>query len=214
MTLVLHYHPLSSFCWKVLIPLYERELPFERVLVDFGDPASRAAFEKLWPMAKMPVLEDKENGDVVAESSIIIEYLEDRFGPKLIPVRPSEARQVRFLDRFFDNYVHAPMQRIIADRIRPEGSRDPYGVDESRALLAKGCAMVDGWMADRHWAEGGTFSLADCAAAPALFYANEVMPLGEHFPNALAYLSRLKERPSVARTIGEAGPYLHMFPRG
>lgn len=214
MTLVLHQHPLSSFCWKVLIALYEKDLPFERVLIDFGDPASRAAFERIWPMTKMPVLQDKESGETIAESSIILEYLNERFGGGLIPSEPAEARHVRFRDRFYDQHVHLPMQRIVADRIRPENSRDPYGVEEARTQLAKACALVEQWSGQEEWAAGNRFGMADCAAAPALFYANEVMPLAERFPRSLALLERLKARSSIARTIEEAGPYFQYFPRG
>ena len=214
MALVLHYHPLSSFCWKVLIALYENETPFEPRLVDFGSEESRVAFAALWPIAKIPVLEDEDRGEVVPETTIIIEYLDRHYqgAVRLIPDDPEQAHQVRLLDRLYDNYVHVPMQKIVADRIRPKVSRDAYGVEEARALLAKGCAMVDRDMAGRPWAAGDAFSLADCAAAPALFYADKVMPLGEPYPDAAAYLERLKARPSMARVLVQAEPYFRYFP--
>ena len=214
MALILHYHPLASFCWKVLIALYENGTPFEPRLVDLGDPASRTAFAALWPIAKMPVLEDSARGCVVPETSIIIEYLDRHYpGPvRMIPDDPERAREVRLLDRIYDNYVQAPMQRIVADRIRPKEARDPYGVEEARRLLRTACDMIERDMADRRWAAGEAFGLADCAAAPALFYADKVMPLASDHPHALAYLERLKARPSMARVLTEAEPYFRYFP--
>ena len=212
MALVLHSHPLSSFCWKVLIALYEKDLPFEAKLVDFGDADAVARLTALWPVAKMPVLED--GGEIVPETSIIVEYLDlSRPGtPRMIPADPAEALKVRAADRFYDLYVQVPMQRIVGDRLRPEGQRDPFGVAEARRLLATGCGVADGELAERQWAGGSDFSLADCAAAPALFYADKVMPLGGRFPNAAAYLERVKARPSFARVLAEAEPWLHLFP--
>ena len=214
MALILHYHPLASFCWKALIALYENDTPFEPRFVDLGDPDSRAAFAALWPIAKMPVLEDAARGCVLPETSIIIEYLDHHHpGPvRMIPDDPERAREVRLLDRIYDNYVQAPMQRIIADRIRPKEARDPYGVEEARRLLRIACDMIERDMADRRWAAGQEFGLADCAAAPALFYADKVMPLATDFPNAAAYLDRLKARPSMARVLVEAEPYFRYFP--
>ena len=213
MGLTLHYHPLASFCWKVLIALYENEVAFAPNIVDLGDPESRAAFAALWPIAKMPVLED--GGRVIPETSVIIEYLDRHHrGPmRLIPDDPDRARDMRLLDRFYDNYVQAPMQKIVTDRIRPAGQHDPFGVGEARALLATACAMVDRDMAGQDWALGDDFTMADCAAAPALFYANEVMPLGSAYPHTLAYLERLRARPSVARVLAEAEPWFRYFPR-
>lgn len=214
MTLTLHYHPLASFCWKALIPLYENGTPFEPKLIDFGDPGSRQAFAALWPIAKMPVLEDRDRGQVVPETSIIIEYLDVYWpGPvRFIPVDVEAAREARLWDRIFDNYVQIPMQKIVADRIRPVGKRDPFGVAEARSLLATACAMVDQRMEGRRWAAGDSFTLADCAAAPALFYADKVMPLGGTCPSAAAYLDRLKSRPSFARVLTEAEPWFRYFP--
>jgi glutathione S-transferase len=213
MRLILHYHPLASYCWKVLIALYENGTPFTAVLVDHGDPASRAAFADIWPVAKMPVLQDGERA--IPETSIILEYLNlhHKGERPLLPEDPEEALQTRLADRFYDLYVQTPMQKIVGDRIRPAGANDPHGVQEARALLKLACGMVDKDMAARQWATGRSFGMADCAAAPALFYANEVMPLGEDFPHALAYLERLKARPSMQRVLKEAEPYFHMFPR-
>ncbi len=213
MALTLHYHPLSSYCWKALLGLYEKELDFEKVIVDLGDPDSREKFADLWPIAKMPVLEDDDRA--IPESTIILEYLDQRFPgtSPLISSEPDVALKVRLADRFYDNYIHTPMQKIVADRIRPADHKDAYGVQEARKLLALACGLVNRDMDERRWAVGGVFSLADCAAAPALFYANEVMPLGEEYPHVLAYLERLKTRPSFGRVLSEAEPYFAMFPR-
>jgi glutathione S-transferase len=198
----------------VLIALYENATPFEQVLVDFGDPEGRAAFAQLWPIAKMPVLEDRARGEVVAETTIVIDYLDSHYpGPvRFVPEDPERARAVRFRDRIYDLYVQGPMQRIVGDRLRPEGQRDPFGVAEARTLLATALAMVDRDLAGSTWAAGEDFTLADCAALPALFYADKVAPFGESYPNAAALLGRLKARPSVARLLAEAEPYFRYFP--
>lgn len=216
MTLILHYHPLASFCWKVLIALYENDIAFTPKLVDPGDPESRASFAALWPLAKMPVLEDRARGAVVPETSIIIEYLDRHYpGPvRFVPEDPDRAREARLWDRIFDTYVQAPMQKIVIDRIRPDGQHDPFGVEEARTLLTTAMAMVDRDMAGRRWAIGADFTLADCAAAPALFYADKVMPLAATYPDAFALLERLKARPSFARVLAEAEPYFQYFPAG
>jgi glutathione S-transferase len=214
MSLIFHYHPLSSFCWKVLIPLYENGTEFTPRMVNPGDPDSRAALAALWPVAKMPVLEDDEHDIVVPETSIIIDYLDrhHRGAVRFVPEDPDRAREVRLWDRIYDLYVQVPMQKIVGDRLRPEGERDPFGVAEARASLATSLTMVDAHMADRRWATGEDFTLADCAAAPALFYADKVMPMAGLYPNALALLDRLKARPSFARVLDEAGPWFQYFP--
>ncbi len=214
MSLVYHYHPLSSFCWKALIALYENDTPFEPNIVNFGDPESRAAFEALWPVAKIPVLEDRTHGRAIPETSMIIDYLDRHHrGPvRFVPEDPDRAREVRLQDRIYDLYVQVPMQKIVGDRLRPEGQRDRFGVEEARRLLAVALGMIDAHVAERHWAAGEAFTLADCAAGPALFYADKVMPIADGFPNALALLERLKARPSFARVLREAQPYFKYFP--
>jgi len=214
MSLVYHYHPLSSFCWKALIALYENDTPFEPNIVDFGDPDSRAAFAALWPVAKIPVLEDRTHSRTIPETSIIIDYLDRHHrGPvRFVPEDPDLAREVRLLDRIYDLYVQGPMQKIVGDRLRPEGQKDGFGVEEARRLLAVALGMIDAQVAERRWAAGEVFTLADCAAAPALFYADKVMPLAGVYPNALALLERLKARPSFARVLAEAEPYFQYFP--
>lgn len=212
MTLTFHYHPLASFCHKPLIALYENETAFDSVIVDFGNQASAEAFRKLWPMAKMPVLVDAGRFATVAESTVVIDYL-DLFHPgavRFVPADPNNAWRVRFWDRFFDNYVHLPMQKIVGDALRPEAHRDPTGVAEAKAQIAKSYGyletqLTDGWMVDG-------FSLADCAAAPALFYANTLQPIPGEQPKLRGYLRRLMQRPSFSRALREAEPYFAMFP--
>jgi glutathione S-transferase len=215
MSLTLHFHPLASYCHKALIALYENETPFTANLVNLGDETERAALLKLWPIGKFPVLGDEARNQTVPESTVIIEYL-DRYYPgstKFIPADADRAWQARLRDRFYDLYVHEPMQKIVGDRLRAEGKKDPHGVEEARARLRTSYGMIDREMAARTWAMGEAFSLADCAAAPALFYANEVMPFGESHGNVTAYFGRLKARPSYARVLKEAEPYFAMFPR-
>ena len=214
MSLELYFHPLASFCWKALIALYENDTPFEPRLVDLMDESSAAAFKKIWPIGKFPVLRDEARGRTVPESSTIIEYLAQYYPGRtqLLPADPDLARQARFRDRFYDLYVHQPMQKIVADRIRPEGRYDPHGVEEAKALLRTSLGMIDEDMGARVWAMGDPFTMADCAAAPALFYADKVMPFAGTHGNAAAYLQRLKQRPSFARVLEEAQPYFKMFP--
>jgi glutathione S-transferase len=212
MPLILHAHPLSSYCHKALTALYELDAPFELAFLDLGDEAERNAFYALWPVGKMPVLEDRAAGLVLPETSIIIEWLNDRFGGTLIPTEKAAALDVRLWDRIFDCHVHTPMQAFAADLLRPEGQRDPLAVSIATHKLNTAYDLIDKRMADREWAAGDAFSLADCAAAPALFYAEERVPFGERKALA-AYLDRLKARPSYARALKEAEPYFHMVPR-
>lgn len=214
MSLVLHYHPLASFCHKALIALYENEVSFVPQLVDLGDPAQRAEFLRVWPIGKFPVLRDEAREKTIPESSIIIEYLQQYYPGKvkLIPEDADNARETRLRDRFFDLYVHEPMQKIVTDRLRPAGSDDPHGVEHARKVMRTAFDMLEKEMAHRTWAAGESFGLADCAAAPALFYANKVMPIADHHPHLARYLDRLMQRPSYARVLIEAQPYFAMFP--
>ncbi len=215
MALTLYFHPLSSYCQKALIALYENGTAFTPHFVDLMDPAARAAFMKIWPIGKFPVLHDDAGDRTIPESSIIIEYLARHYpGPSaLVPADPDRARQTRMRDRFFDNYVMTPMQKIVVDRLRPPGKSDPFGVDEAKALLVRALDMIEPDMAAKRWAMGDDFTMADCAAAPALFYADMQMPFGATHPNTAAYLARLRERPSYARALKEAEPYLARVPR-
>ncbi len=215
MSLTLHYHPLSSYCWKVLIALYENGTSFTPNSVNLGDPEQRAALRKLWPIGKFPVLQDRARSESVPESTIVIEYLDRHYAgaTKFIPADAELARRTRLRDRFFDLYVHVPMQKIMGDRLRPAEARDPHGVREARAQLRTSYDLIEQQMAGGPWAMGEDFTLADCAALPALFYGNSVEPLGHERRNAAAYLERLKARPSVARVLKEAEPYFHMVPK-
>jgi glutathione S-transferase len=214
MTLKLYMHPLASYCWKVLLALYENETPFESITVDLGDPAQRAELERHWTFAKFPLLRDEARGQTIAESTIIIEYLAQHHPGRvaLIPDDRDAARAVRFEDRFFDLYVHHPMQSIVGDRLRPAGAKDPLGVDTARATLRTAYTRLERELGQRHFAAGDTFSMADCAAGPALYYGNRVAPLGADFPGTAAYLERLLERASFQRVLREAEPYFAMFP--
>ena len=212
MSLTLHYHPLSSFCHKVLIGLYERDIAFDKHLVDLGDPTARAAFIALWPMGKFPLLHDHTAQRIIPESTIILEYLDQRSpAPPLLPADPAHALECRLRDRFYDLHIHLPMQKIVGDVIRPEAQRDPLGVDQAKTQIRTAYTIVDAQLRDTPWAAGDTFSLADCAAAPALFYANKVVPFAAH-PHITAYFARLAARPSYARVLEEAQPYMAMFP--
>jgi glutathione S-transferase len=214
MTFKLYFHPLASFCWKVLIALYENDTPFEPHIVDLADQTSSAEFKKIWPIGKFPVLRDDARDVTIPESSIIIEYLAVHYPGRtqLLPVDPDLAWQTRLADRFYDLCVQEPMQKVVTDRLRPAGRNDLHGVEQARALLKTAIGMVDQNMGMKRWAMGDAFSLADCAAAPALFYANKVMPFVETHKNVAAYLARLMERPSFARVLKEAQPYLKLFP--
>ncbi len=215
MSLTLYYHPLSSFCHKALIALYENATPFTGHIVDLGNAASAAEFKAIWPIGKFPVLRDAAKDRMVPESSIIIEYLDQHYpgATRFLPDDPELARQTRFRDRFYDLHIHVPMQKIVTDRIRPAGKNDPHGVDDARKTLNTALGIVDRAMADNTWAIGAIFTMADCAAGPPLFYANMIAPLAGTYPNADRYLKRLMERPSYARALEEARPYLHLFPK-
>lgn len=210
----LYAHPFSSYCQKVLIAFYENGTPFEYRLLAVGDAQIAAEHAALWPIKKMPVLVDGDR--TLPEATIIIEYLGLHHpGPvRLIPADPRAALEVRFMDRFFDNYVMTPMQKIVFDRLRPEDSRDPAGVADAHTMLDTAYGWLEKTMNGRAWAAGGDFSLADCAAAPSLFYADWVHPIGEAHANVRAYRQRLLARPSFARAVDEARPYRHYFPLG
>jgi glutathione S-transferase len=210
----LYAHPFSSYCQKVLIALYENGISFEIRLLTPDDPQTMDEHAALWPLKRMPVLVD--DGHTVVESSIIIEHLGLRHpGPvRLIPADARAALDVRMLDRFFDTYVMTPMQKIVLDSIRAVENRDRQGVAEARKTLDVAYLWLDDEMSGRVWAAGDAFSLADCAAAPALFYAHWAHPIAESFSNVHAYRRRLLARPSFARAVDEARPYRQFFPLG
>ena len=194
MALQLYAHPFSSYCQKVLVALYENGTPFDYRRLDPGSEAM-AELEALWPMKRFPVLVD--DGRTVLEASCIVEHLDLHHpGPvRLLPQDPRAALEVRMLDRFFDNYVSTPQQKVVFDALRAEGDRDPYGVAEARRMLDTAYAWLERHMAGREWAAGNGFSLADCGAAPFLFYADWTHPIGADRPNVRAYRARLLARP-------------------
>jgi glutathione S-transferase len=212
MSLTLHFHPLSSFCHKALIALYENNTRFERRIVNLMDPADAAAFKKLWPCGKFPVLQDGNR--TIPESSIIIEHLDLQYPGKtrFIPADPKLTLQVRLKDRFYDLHLHDHMQKVVGDKLRPEGQKDPHGVENARKRLMVSLDMIDAEMGGKTWAMGDDFTMADCAAGPPLFYVDKLFPFAGTHQNATRYLGRLLERPSYARVIEEAKPYFSMLP--
>jgi glutathione S-transferase len=214
MPITLYGHPFSSYCQKALIALYEHRIAFELRLLVPDDERTAAEHAALWPLRRMPVLVD--DGRVLVESSIIVEHLDlhHHGAARLVPDDPRAALHVRMQDRIFDNYVMTPMQKIVLDAIRPREHRDPYGVAEARALLDATYRWLDGTLAGRAWAAGDTFTLADCAAAPSLFYADWAHPIDPALANLRAYRQRLLARPSFARAVDEARPYRPFFPLG
>jgi glutathione S-transferase len=214
MTLKLYAHPFSSYSQKVLIALYENGTAFDFRVLSHDDPQIMAEFAALWPLKRFPVLVDA--GRTVTEATTIVEYL-GLYHPGPVALLPANARaalEVRSMDRFFDNYISTPQQKIVYDSLRPETERDVRGVAEARATLDTAYGWLDKTMAEREWAAGDTFSLADCSAAPSLFYADWTHRIGPAFPHVLAYRQRLLARPSFARAVDEARPYRPLFPLG
>jgi glutathione S-transferase len=209
MSLTLHYHPLSSCCWKTLIALLETGRPFEALTVNLGDPAARAEFAALWPTAKIPLLQDGQR--VLPETSIQIEYLA-RDHAALLPADADVQLDVRLWDRVFDHYVMTPMQHYIGQQRRPEGERDAATQAGCRATLAMAYDLIEQRLPGPTWAVGDGFTMADCAAAPALFYATTIVPIPATHGRLAAYFERLMARPSVQRAIGEARPFFHWYP--
>jgi glutathione S-transferase len=218
MDLILYAHPFSSYCQKVIVALHEHGLPFTLRPINDGNAGAEEAFARRWPIRYMPLLTDRTPDGTrdVVEATIIIEYLERYRGqaPSLLPGDGDAALEVRFLDRFFDNYVMTPMQRIVYDYARPPAERDARGVADAREVLDRAYAWIDAHMAGRRWAAGDAFTLADCAAAPSLFYADWVHPIPAHHEHARAYRARLLAWPSFARAVDAGRPYRHVFPPG
>ena len=212
-TLKLYAHPLSSYCQKVLAALYENGIAFEYLVIDGTEPVA-SRFAALWPIGKFPVLTDGDR--TVFDATTIIEYLDAAHpGPvRFVPDDPQAAVEVRMLDRFFDNYVMTPQARIVFDCLRPDGTHDAFGVARERAMLDTAYAWLDDRMRNREWAAGDTFGLADCAAAPALLYADWSHPIPQAYAALWAYRTRLLARPGYARALDEARPFRHMFPLG
>ncbi len=212
MSLKLYAHPFSSYCQKVLIALYENATPFDYRLLE--GPEAMAELAALWPLKRFPVLVDGER--VVTEATIIIEHLDLHYpgAARLLPADPDAALKVREMDRFFDNYISTPQQQVVFNAIRPPESRDPYGVEQSKAMLEAAYSWLDSAMADRTWAAGEDFTLADCGAAPFLFYADWTHAIDPKYTAVHAYRRRLLARPSVVRAVDEARPYRAYFPLG
>jgi glutathione S-transferase len=208
----LYAHPFSSYCQKALVALYEHDVAFD--YRNLEDPGAQAELAALWPMRRFPVLVDGDR--TILEATCIVEHVDLHFrgtAVRLVPEEPDAALQVRMLDRFFDNYISTPQQKVVFDALRPEGVRDPHGVAEARAMLDTAYAWLDQHMATREWA-AGDFSLADCAAAPFLFYADWTHRIPDTFRNVHAYRARLLARPSFARAVDEARPFRGYFPLG
>jgi len=207
-------HPFSSYCQKVLVAIYENGTAFDYRMLSPDQADTVEEWQSIWPIKRFPVLKDGENA--VMEATIIIEYLMLNYPGtvRLIPQDPQAALRTRMMDRFFDNYVMTPMQKVVFNQIRPEADRDAYGVKEAKAMLDDAYAWLDGVVAKTEWAAGDEFTLADCAACPSLFYADWVHPIPETLPNTRAYRARLLARPSFARAIDEGRPYRAFFPLG
>lgn len=214
MKLELFAHPFSSYCQKVLIALREKGLDFELRLLGPDQPETGAEFARLWPLQRMPLLRAGET--VLMESSVIVEWLDLQHPerPRLLPADPRAALPVRLLDRLFDQYVMTPMQKLVFDCLRPAEKRDAHGVAEAHALLDKAYAWLDSQLPEAGWAAGAAFSLADCAAAPSLFYAEWVHEIPAPHAKLRAYRQRLLAHPSVARAVEEGRPYRSWFPPG
>lgn len=211
-TPILHFHPLSSCCQKVLVAARVLGVAVDPQLLNLGDPVQRDAFRALSPLGKMPVLVDQ--GRVVAETSIIVEYLQQHHAhtARLIPDDPEQALQVRFWDRVCDLYVMTPMQALTATLLQPQAAGNAEADASARAALLKSYALLDGQLEGRGWLVGEGFSLADCAAAPALFYAVAYVPIPDVHAALAAYLERLMVHADVAAVIDAARPWFKHFP--
>ena len=213
MSLQLYAHPFSSYCQKVLIALWADGTAFEYRILEADHPENMEELKRRWPFAQFPLLVD--DGETVVETTPIIEHLQANHpGPNRWIPDGDLGRRVRFLDRFFDLYVMTNMSRPVFDALRPEGSRDPYGVEQGLANLRIAYDWLDANLGDGPWAAGEQFTLADCAAAPSLFYADWVEEIGAARPRLAAYRARLLAHPIVARAVDEARPYRSYFPLG
>ena len=213
MTLALYAHPFSSYCQKVLIALWADGTEFEYLMLDQEHPEHMTELKRRWPFGQFPLLVD--GGETLVETTPIVEHLQARHPGRNRWIPDGETgRRVRFLDRFFDLYVMNNMSRPVFDAIRPEDQRDPYGVKQAMAQLRTAYDWLDDNLGDGPWAAGEQFTLADCAAAPSLFYADWVERIGDGRPRLSAYRARLLAHETVARAVDEARPYRHYFPLG
>lgn len=216
MALVLYSHPLSSFCQKAIMAFHEAGVEFTPKLIDLGSADSAGELKALWPIGKFPLLRDEERDLTLPESTIIIEHLAEKYptARSLVPVDADQARDTRLWDRFYDLYVNVPMQKIVTDRLRPKPDSDRLGVEQARTQLATAYDVATRALREHSYAAGNAFTLADCAAAPALFYADMIVPLAKDHPTLADYFARLRERPSFQRVLEGAKPYLHLVPKG
>ena len=214
MSLQLFFHPFSSYSQKALIALYENATPFTARTLSPDDPATGAEFAARWPIKRFPILVDGEH--TILEATAVIEYL-DAIHPGPVRLLPPDARaavDARMMDRVFDNYISTPQQKLVYDALRAPEARDAQGVAEARATLETAYAWLDERMRTRQWAAADAFGLADCSAAPALFYADWSHKIPERFTHLLAYRARLLARPSFARAVDAARPFRPYFPLG
>jgi glutathione S-transferase len=214
MALTLYSHPLASFCWKPLIALYENATPFTAILVDLGNEQSRNDFKKVAPMGEFPVLIDEAKKRTIPQSTAIIEYLHLYYRGKtaLLSDEADTSLEIRRWDSFYDGYVQVSMQKIVADAMRQMADKDRLGVEEARDTLRSAYDVLEVHLKDKSWMIGAQFTLADCSAAPALFYADKVRSFSKTHKRLADYLERLKQRSSFARVLKEAEPYFYMFP--
>lgn len=212
MSITFYGHHFSAYCQKVLIAFHEHGVAYDLRKIEFEDPEIMAELEEVWPLKRMPIIID--NGQTIRESSIIIEHIDlhHNSGHHLVPRDQAKALQARFMDRFFDNYVSTPQTAIVFDVLRDAKDRDAYGVNKAIDLLETSYGWLNDRMADHTWAAGDDFSLADCAAGPALFYAHWTHPIDRKYRHLHAFRDRLMEHPSFARCIADAKPYRHLFP--
>lgn len=207
----LYAHPFSSYSQKVLIALYENATPFD--YRNLEELAANTELAALWPLKRFPVLLD--DGRCILESSTIVAHLQAHHPGPICLIPPGDAGlEVHMLDRVFDNYVMTPMQKVVLDMLRPAADRDRYGVVEARELLDQIYLWLDQRLEGRHWIAGAGFTLADCAAAPSLFYADWAHEIPAGYGRLRAYRARLLSHPSIVRVVEEARPFRHYFPLG
>ena len=213
MTLELFGHPFSSYCWKVQIPLDADGTPHAYRNLDPSEPGGMEALKEVWPIGKFPVLVDDD--EVIAEATCIIEHLQaNHRGPNVWIPDGEHGRRVRFLDRFFDLHIQGNMQPSVNHALRPEGRGDAFGAEQGLQALRIAYDWLEANLPDREWAAGNTFTLADCAAAPALFYADWIEEIGDSRPRLKAYRARLLAHPAVQKSVEGARPYRAYFPLG
>ena len=211
--LIFYGHPFSSYTWKALIALYENGVDFDYRVIGPDAPTHGEELKAHWPVGQFPLL--VADGVPYFESSIIIEYLDHLVPePRLIPADFGAALKVRFFDRIFDNHVMGRMQAVVADAIRGPENHVATIVEQSQAALETVYGWLDKELAGGGWATPHGFTLADCAAAPSLFYADWVHQIPERYENLRAYRARLLAHPAVSRCVEDARPYRAYFPLG